>query len=473
MNALQKAPALVVLLLAMVGSGFPGSVFAEETRTTTEGQTQDELFRQIQQLRERIAELEKKQDPQGEEPADEELADLLAEAAELTKDEVEREQEIETVRKSAKGGGQRSLQAMNPEISFLGDVAYEYTSGDMKDGFRLLGAELGLQAALDPYTRFKAFLGAHQEPFVLELGHDHDAPAADAHAHAEAISLHVGEMYMEWVALPGRLNLTVGKFRQQYGTLNRWHIHALPTAEIPFALRNTFGPMGLVGLGVDLYWQLPSFWSSSNALTLQVTNADNPIAFAGSAWRDPAFLLRYTAFFDLGPDNYFDFGLNAVQGANDESGDNKTLVTGVDINYLWEPVQRARYRNIELRGEWIYTRAQQPAANAVSSSSFYIYLTFKLSRQWSVGFRFDDAELPFDRFHLFDPDTLEEMEFREGLREIALTPYVTFWQSEFVRLRLQYQYVERDFAAWWGGDSDNKVWVQATFGAGPHKHDQY
>ncbi len=65
------------------------------------------------------------------------------------------------------------------------------------------------------------------------------------------------------------------------------------------------------------------------------------------------------------------------------------------------------------------------------------------------------------------------MDFREGLREVALTPYVTFWQSEFVRLRLQYQYVERDFAAWWGGDSDNKVWVQATFAVGPHKHDQY
>jgi len=503
MNAMQRTPtlrvpltgharrcAVVVLLLAMAAAGLPAPAFAEQTRATTDEEAQADLARQIdelrrlidetkklseqqnEQLRERIAELEEELGEPDEKPADDDLAELLAEAEELTRDEAERAGEIESERRSAKGG-QRSLQAMNPEISFVGDVSYDWTSGPMKDGFRLLSAELGLQAALDPYTRFKTFMGAHQEPFELELGHDPDAPDADGHGHSEEFNLHVGEMYMEWVALPTKLRLTVGKFRQQYGTINRWHLHALPTVEKPFALRDVFGYGGLVGLGVGFYWQLPRAWASSNSLTLQITNADNPVAFAGAAWRDPAFLLRHTGFFDLGPDSYFDLGLNAVWGANDASGDDKTLVAGIDINYIWEPVQRAKYSGVVLRGEWIYTRAQQTNAQAVTSNSFYTYLTVKLSRRWSVGFRFDDAEIPFDRFHLFDPDTLEPLDYREGLREVALTPYLTFWQSEFVRLRLQYQHAERDFATSWGGDSDDKVWVQATFGAGPHKHEQY
>lgn len=503
MNAIQRAPtlgvpwtrhvhrcAVVALLLATAAAGLLGLVFADETAAATEEGTQADLIRQIEelrrlleetkklneqqnaQLRERIAELEQRLDQQAEDESDEDLAELLAEAEELTSDEAAREDEIEAERKSAKGL-QRSLQSMNPEISFIGDVAYEYTAGEMKDGFRLLGAELGLQAALDPYTRFKAFLGAHQEPFELELEQDPGAPASDEHAHGETIDLHIGETYMEWVGLPTRLRLTVGKFRQQYGTLNRWHLHALPTAEMPFALRNTFGDMGLVGIGVGLYWQLPRLWASSNSLTLQVTNADNPIAFAGADWQDPAFLLRHTGFFDLGPSSYFDLGLNAVWGANDETGDNKTLVAGIDFNFLWEPVQRARYRSVELRGEWIHTRAQDALAPTVDSDSFYTYLTVRLNRRWSVGFRFDHAELPFDRYHLYDPDSLEEIAFREGLHEVAVTPYLTFWQSEFVRLRLQYQRAHRDFVGAWGGDPDDKVWLQATFGAGPHKHEEY
>jgi hypothetical protein len=54
-----------------------------------------------------------------------------------------------------------------------------------------------------------------------------------------------------------------------------------------------------------------------------------------------------------------------------------------------------------------------------------------------------------------------------------VSPYLTWWQSEFVRLRLQYQHVSRDFLASWGNDDDDKVWFQITFAAGPHKHESY
>lgn len=429
---------------------------------------------QIEQLQQRIRELESRLAAAEEDRAEDELAELRAAAEEATAKEAQKEKEAEDQRKTATGR-QRSLQASNPEISFLGDVSYDWTSGPMKDGFVLRGAELGLQAALDPYTRFKAFIVGHQEPFELELEHEHEGEEEEEHGHEHGteIGVSVEEAYMEWVALPTHMRLTVGKFRQQYGTLNRWHPHGLPTVDIPFALRNTFGHDGLIGLGISLDWQLPRAWASSNGLTLQVTNADNPVAFAGSEWRDPAFLLRHTGFFDLGPDSYFDLGLNAAWGANDASGDNHTLVAGIDFNYLWEPVRRARYRNVEFRGEWIYTQAQEPGDFEPESNSFYLYASGRLSRRWTLGVRLDDAEIPFDRYHLVDPETMEELEFREGLRERAVTPFLTYWQSEFVRLRFQYQYAERDFIAHWGGDVDNKLWVQVTFAAGPHKHESY
>ena len=450
------------------GSAEPVERQIEELRKLLDAmrQSNDE---QVLELRKRIAELEQQLDESARELEQDELDALRAEAAAETSDQVLKESENAEKRKTMTGG-QRSLQALNPEISFVGDFSYDWTSGQMKDGFLLRSAEIGFQAALDPYTRFKAFLGGHQDPFELELGEP--AGAEEEHGHA-GITLAVGEAYVEWVALPTNLQVYAGKFRQQYGTINRWHKHALPSVDTPFALHRVFGYGGLNGIGAGARWQLPRLWASANSLTLEVTNADNPKAFAGSDWRTPTFLLRHTGFFDLGPDAYFDLGLNATWGPNDASGDDKTLVAGIDVNYLWEPVNRARYRNLMLRGEWIHTEFDEPTGDSIGSDSFYLYAESRLDRRWIVGLRYDNAEIPFPRYELYDPVTFEAIPFSEGLREQALTPYLTWWQSEFVRLRFQYQYADRDFAASWGAPDDHKVWVQVTFAAGPHKHEAY
>jgi hypothetical protein len=217
-------------------------------------------------------------------------------------------------------------------------------------------------------------------------------------------------------------------------------------------------------------WQLPGLWASSNGLTVEIVNADNGHAFAGSHFDDPTFLVRHTGFFDINEDTYFELGLNAVTGPNDEEGDLNTTVSSADFNFVWEPVQRTKYRNVELRGEFMHTRFETGTEEygTVDSNSFYAYLSLKFSRRWIVGLRYDDAELPSPRVEL-----LGEQPFAEGLREKAWSPFLTFWQSEFVRLRLQYQHADRDFAWAYGPADDDRLWIQATFAAGPHKHEAY
>ena len=41
-----------------------------------------------------------------------------------------------------------------------------------------------------------------------------------------------------WTGLPGRIRADIGLFRQQFGELNRWHLHALPETEYPLVLRS-------------------------------------------------------------------------------------------------------------------------------------------------------------------------------------------------------------------------------------------
>jgi hypothetical protein len=417
---------------------------------------------EIEQLRARIVALEQQLANAREAKEQEELQSLLEEAEQATAEQAAKEEEA----KSQRGvfvGRQRALQALNPEISVLGDVSYDWSDSGVRDQFLLRGAELGFQAALDPYTRFKAFLGAHGEAPLLG-GEDEE------HDEHSDMSLGVGEAYIEWVALPFNMRLRVGKFRQQFGTLNRWHIHALPSVDTPFALRDIFGHHGLVGLGVGMDWQLPGLWASSNGLTLEVVNADNGSAFAGSDFNDPTVLLRHTGFFDLDEDTYFELGLNAVRGPNNEEGNLHTTVSSADFNFVWEPVQRTKYRNVELRGEYIHTRFETGTEEfgTIASDSFYTYVSWKFSRRWTVGVRYDDAELPSPRVTLLD-----EQPFTPGLREKAVSPFLTCWQSPFVRLRLQYQHASRDFAWPHGPDDDDRLWLQVTFAAGPHKHEAY
>lgn len=425
-----------------------------------EAQRSDELDR----LLERLVLLEEEL-ANSEGTAEDERAALAAEAEQAAAEEARKEAESAAQRKSFVGG-ERTLQAINPEISFLGDVAYEATDSEIPDRFVFRGVELAFQAPLDPYTRFKAFLAAHEEPPVLEI--DDPTTVEEEGHHEHGIAVTVEEAYMEWIALPLHSRLRVGRFRQQFGTLNRWHPHALDSVDMPFALRNAFGHDGLVGLGIGMDWQLPKLWASSNGLTLEVTNADNASAFAGAEFEDPALLLRYTSFFDVSPDTYFELGLTGMLGPNDETGDTKTSLGSVDLNFVWEPVQRAKYRNFEIRGEYIWTRFEQQTGSDVRSGSYYVYLNSKLNRRFTVGIRYDDAELPWP-----DVELLDGTEFRTGLRERAISPILTFWQSEFVRLRLQLQHAERDFVWAHGPEDDDRVFLQVTFAAGPHKHEAY
>ncbi len=422
---------------------------------------------QIEDLAGRIAELEEALLALEAAREQDDLADILAEADQLTDEERLREQQAETQRETA-GGRQRSLQALNPEISVLGDVSYDWSdSPDIQDRFVLRGLEIAFQAVLDPYTRFKAFLAAHQEPPLLAHEH-HDEETEDEHGHehTEHVSIGVEEIYIEWLALPLNTGLRVGQFRQQFGTLNRWHPHALPSVDIPFALRNLFGHDGLVGLGIGLDWQLPGLFATTSKLTLEVTNADNPTAFAGSDFNDPAVMLRWAPFFDLGPSSYFELGLNGMVGPNGETETSDTTLGSIDFNFVWEPVNRSKYRSIELRGQYIHSD-YEAETETFRTNSFFTYLSWKFARRWVVGVRYDDAGVS-------NPHVLPHYEeLDEDPREVAWSPCLTFWQSEFVRLRVQYQHVSRDFDWEWGPESDNRVYLQVTFAAGPHKHESY
>ena len=190
--------------------------------------------------------------------------------------------------------------------------------------FRTLG--IHFESYLDPYSRFKAAVPINEEGAEL------------------------GDAYYTRFGIVEGVNITFGKFRQQFGVVNRWHKHGLDQVDFPMPLRRIFGEGGLNQIGASLDWTLPSLGESAQELTFQLTNTKNTRLYGEDSLGNPCLLLHYKNYRDLSESTYAELGFSGLFGWNDEwdvsrSGSIVTVhdalgteVFGADFTLTWEPV---------------------------------------------------------------------------------------------------------------------------------------
>ncbi len=323
-------------------------------------------------------------------------------------------------------GRERNLNRLNPEISITGIVLGNATDQGRNE-IQAQEFELDLQSALDPFSRTRVTLAFRQEEVEIEEG------------------------YVIYNSLPGSMELMAGKFRQRFGKLNRQHRHALPQSDYPLANQVYFGEDGLAQTGLSLNWLLPRLWSSASDLTLEITNGENEVAFGGELFEDLSVLGRVNNYWDLNAASYLEWGLSGVVGKTADQGDSR--VWGTDFTYLWQPPSRAKYRGITWRTGLLLSQRDDELGERQDAWGGYTYLEGLVRQNLYLGVRADRAEDPLE------PDTYQW----------GVTPYLTWWQSEYVRLRLEYGYL-RDNAL---EEAENRFTLQLTWAAGPHKHSTY
>ncbi len=339
--------------------------------------------------------------------------------------------------------GSRSLQALNPEISVTGDMLTRYLvenphfTDEMRSGFLMRVVGIHIQSNLDPFSMAKS---------TIEFGPD---------------GVGVGEAYVTWVNVLRGLSLTAGRFRQQFGVLNRWHEHALDQAAFPLPIELYMGEEGLAQTGVSVGWLMPKLTASANELTLQITNSSNDRLFGGERYSLPASLVHFKNYYDLNRDTYLEWGVTGLAGTNDHHGfsltrDHRwTYMGGLDLTLSWSPVNRVLYRGITWRSELFYLNQQVIGGGRINAIGGYSYLDWRVSERWIVGIRGDFAQ----------PPTTENND--QFLWQAV--PYLTFWQSEFVYLRFQFNHLQGYHLP----DNDNRFTLQLDWAIGPHKHERY
>ena len=320
-------------------------------------------------------------------------------------------------------GRERSQPQLNPEISATGDVrAGAHLPGVQRDNFDPREFEVGFQSPLDPYSSTKIFVS-------LENG-----------------NVSIEEGYAYWTGLPGHIRFDIGKFRQQFGELNRWHLHALPETEYPLALRTYLGGDGLAGTGISLYRAIGGL--GTHELTAQVTRSESDAELFGSSGR-PTYLVHLLNFWQLTRSTYMQIGGTALYGTNPDSS-LRTKVGGIDVRLTWRPPAQALYREWTLRGE-LYALRKEYAGTGTTRLGWYVGTTYKLGQRWIAGARYDYVEHPLT-----------------GLVTRQVIPSMTLWESEWVELRAQYTWAQAT-----GRSSTSDFAIQAVWAIGPHKHETY
>jgi len=340
----------------------------------------------------------------------------------------------------------RAFQSLNPDLSFIADVALSYFSDDdplmagghdpKETGFTLQQLELAVGAAVDPYFRF------------------------DANIVFSQFGVEIEEVYATTLGLPWNLQARVGQFLTRFGRINNSHPHSWDFVDQTLVIGKFFGGEGNRGLGLELSWLVPLLpWyveligSASHAAGESTARS----FFGGDDLGvDGIGDFQYTAaikqFFPLSDNWSLFWGLSFAGGPNPTGRDNRSEIYGTDLYIKYRPITHGSYTVVSLQAEYLLRRRQVPG-DVLMDHGMYATLFWRFARRWAVAARYEFLT-GLDNDYL-DPTWTGDRHKASG--------NVTFWPTEFSRLRLQYSY---DAPSWRNGY--HMVLLAMEFAVGAH-----
>src|SRR5438309_36504 len=337
------------------------------------------------------------------------------------------------------------------DIGVSGDFVTDFTSPTRErrhDGTfagrenRLFPREVELEffGRVDPYASAVVRVSAGEEP-------------TQGASSSRELRVRLDEANATLLTLPLGTTARFGLMRPRFGTLNTVHQDDLPQVDRPNVFARFFGEEELDGeRGIEAFWVLP--FSTYHELSLGVFDGDNETAFGRGSLRDPLLIGRWRTFFErqeLG-------GLQLdVSGATGTTADgHRNTVIGVGGKYKWIgagsgfPVLALAAEGL---GGFRGVDADSGGNARAERWGAYAYAQYDVNRRWAAGLRGDWTVLPGARG-----------------RGWALSPYVQFKPSEFLRFRLQYKHTEGRGAV---ERSAEELFLQGSFILGAHPTERF
>lgn len=349
------------------------------------------------------------------------------------------------------------LQSLNPDISVILDVAAAAfdrpvpTIGEQlvleagghdpsHNGFNLQQLELSLSKSVDPYFRFDSNIVLTQAGIEIE------------------------EAYATTLDLPAQLQVRAGKFLTRFGRINATHPHTWDFVDQPFIVSKMFGPEGNRGVGVELSWITPLPWYVelvATAINPEEEDATRsfinpppdgqPDPFHIRNPEDLEYMFAAKQFFPISDDVSVLWGLSSAIGPNGQTLHSHSLILGTDLYVKYRPLTEGSTTIVSLQAEEFYRR-RQTVTDTLIDEGGYAYLFWRFAQRWGTALRYEWGTPSYasggngtiaDDY--LDPDWVATRN--------RISANVTFWPTEFSRLRFQGQIDNL------GATNDNLHWA--------------
>lgn len=356
-------------------------------------------------------------------------------------------------------------------ISFDGLFAAAGTTGDLETletgghdpnqrGFTVQNLETTFEGAVDPYFKGQANI-------IFHIDKDGES------------FLEVEEAFLTSMSLPLNLQVKAGTFFTEFGRLNPFHPHAWDFADQPLVNGRFLGPDGLRNPGVRLSWLAPTDNYTELFFAVQDSQGETAYSFRNDdalygreavetrvrSMEDMLYTPRVTTSFDVTDETTVLLGASAAFGPNSTGRDKDTLMYGLDMFWKW----KSSYASggfpfvtwqTEVMGRRFEAGEEADAGlsdETLNNWGVYSQICWGFKKRWVAGLRGDYV------------DGEEEAADPIGFERWRLSPNLTFYPSEFSKIRLQYNY--DDILE--NNRTEHSVFLQFEFLLGSHGAHKY
>jgi hypothetical protein len=346
-------------------------------------------------------------------------------------------------------------------------------------GFTLQNAELTFSGVVDPYLRGDANI-------VLQIDQN------------GATTIELEEAYLTTLEFPFNLQLKAGQFFNAFGRINSTHPHTWDFVDQPVIVGRVLGTDGYRAPGAQLAWLTPLPFFAELVGSVQNGQGDTAPYFRGvpgdvvagrtlisrpvRSLDDLVYLIRLKTSFDPTDEITIVPGASALFGPNATALDTQTEVYGVDFYLKWKPLANDQgWPFVGWQTEAMVRRYDAAAVFAGATQigrertlgdwGAYTQVAWGFARPWVAGLRFDYAKGQEDSFSNGSYSSLQDS-LRDQRGRVSID--LTYYPSEFSKVRIQYNYDRSEFLSHAFGDprDAHSVYLQfeILFGAhGAHK----
>ena len=322
-------------------------------------------------------------------------------------------------------------------------------------GFTVQNLETVFEGAIDPYFKGQANI-------IFQIDKDGES------------FLEVEEAYLTSMSLPLNLQAKAGTFFTEFGRLNQFHPHAWDFADQPLVNGRFLSPDGLRNPGARLSWLAPTSNYTELFIAVQDSQGETVRSFRNEEalfgreavetrvrnMGDMLYVPRIATSFDLTDEQTILLGASAAFGPNSTGTDENTLIYGLDMFWKWKSKYAAGgfpfvTWQTEVMGRRFEAGEDINAGlpdEVMNNWGTYSQIMWGFKKRWVAGLRGDYV------------DGEEEATDPLGFERWRMSPNLTFYPSEFSKIRLQYNYddiLEDD-------STEHSVFLQFEFLLGSH-----